>query len=164
MAEKMWLVEQRATNGQTIQFIADRLAEMASQADDLAKKDPGFSSVGALSREHRMTLMEMAREEKRLATAIQLETQPDRSSAAAQREHRKDLLEMARAEGSLADVLEVWPCTEEDTPTVAVIAEQARRNRDLLRHVAGTQTQADRALRGAGSAEEEAAEEGPKWT
>jgi hypothetical protein len=140
------LVEQRATNAQTVQFVADRAAEIASSADQLAKKDSGWSAVAAAAREHRRSLMEVAQEEKRLATQIQLGSAPDSALAARERELRKDLLEIARAEGQMAE--ELWEREQQlDDPTPGVLAEQAERNLDLLRHVAGTASGADRALR-----------------
>lgn len=141
---KQALVDQRATNGQTIQFVADRATEIASTADALAKKDPGWSGVAATAREHRKTLMEIAAEEQRLATAIQMEEQPCREIAAAERERRKDLLEIAREEGRLAEQVQ---SAGSDDDSAGAIAEQAERNRDLLRHVARTATEADQALR-----------------
>lgn len=151
---KQELVEQAVTNAQTVQFVADREAEIASQADGLAEKQPEFSAIAALEREHRKRLMEVALEEKRMATAIQFGAEPPESLAARAREHRKELLEVARAEARLSEGLEVREALgEEKHPTVAVLAEQAQRNRDLLRHVAATDTEANSRLR-AGLSEE----------
>lgn len=143
------LVDQRAANAQTLQFVADRTAEMADAADEQARKGLGWAGVAAAARAHRKTLMEVATEEKRLATAIQLSDEPDGTMAAAERELRKDLLEVARAEGRLADELLARDAGED--PAAAVLAEQAERNQDLLRHVARTATTADRTLRRAES-------------
>lgn len=150
--EKQRLVDQEAANAQTVQFVADRATEMASQADNLAKKDPSWSAVAAVEREHRKTLMELAREERQLATAIQLNVQPADVLAAQEREHRKELLETARAEGQLAGELRQrlaqLPDQEgEDGAAIGVIAEQAERNQELLRHVAKTVDTAAQALR-----------------
>jgi hypothetical protein len=142
--ERQHLVEQRATNGQTLQFIADRLAEMADQADQLARKEPGWAAMANAERAHRDTLMEAAAEEKRLATAINLEAETARAIAATERELRKDLLEIAREQNHTAANL---MARESDDPIVAVLAEQAERNRQLLRYVAHTATEAARALR-----------------
>lgn len=140
------LVEQRATNAQTVQFVADRQAEMADAADELAQKNPEWSAVAAMERARRETLMEVAEEERRLATAINIETEPERAAAADERELRKSLLEVARAEKRTAE--ELWERqSDEDDPTPGVLAEQAERNCDLLRHVADTATEADRELR-----------------
>jgi hypothetical protein len=138
------LVDQRALNAQTLQFIADREAEIASQADGIAEEHPEMTQAAALEREHRKMLMEAALEEKRLATTIQFAELPHGIIAAAERERRKDLLEIARAEGRLAEELKARGA---DDPTIGVLAEQAERNRDLLRHVAQTQMEADRQLR-----------------
>lgn len=144
---KQGLVDQRALNVQTVVFVADREAEIATQAEALAREKPELGAVGAvaaLERERRKTLMELALEEKRLATEIQMDTTPPEQVAALEREHRKDLLEIARAEERTAQAL--MAINSED-PTVKVLGEQAERNRDLLRHVARTQTDADRTLR-----------------
>lgn len=138
------LVDQRAANGQTLTFIADRMAEMADQADELARREPGWTAMAAAERAQRETLLEVAADEKRLATAINTEAAPGRSVAAEERELRKDLLEIARSEGQMAN--EVL-ARESDDPAVGVLAEQAGRNRQLLRHVARTATEADRTLR-----------------
>jgi hypothetical protein len=145
-SERQRLVEQRATNAQTVQFVADRAAEIASTADELAKKDTGWSVVAATARDHRKTLMEVALEERNLATEVQLRANPDGDLAARERELRKDLLEVARAEAHMAD--DLWTRLEQvEDPAVGALAEQAERNMDLLRHVAGTATEADRCLR-----------------
>ncbi len=141
---KQELVDQEAKNAQTLVFVADRDAEIASQADALAKEQPGFAGVAAEVREHRKTLMEVAAEEKQLATDIQFKEAAPETLAAMQREHRKDLLEIARQEGELAGQLKA---ARDDDGTAAVLAEQAERNRQLLRQVARTETEADRALR-----------------
>lgn len=138
------LVDQRATNGQTLTFVADRMAEMADQADELARKEPGWTAMAAAERAQRETLLAVAAEEKRLATAINTETEPGRSVAAEERELRKDLLEIARSEGQTeAELLAL----QSEDPAVGVLAEQAGRNRQLLRYVARTATEADRTLR-----------------
>lgn len=141
------LVEQRATNAQTVVFVADRLAEMADTVDELAQKNPEWSAVAAMERARRDTLMEVAEEEKRLATEINLGTEPERAAAADERELRKDLLEIARSERRTADELWERQRHSDDDPTPGVLAEQAERNADLLRHVAATATEADRNLR-----------------
>lgn len=164
MDPKQKLVDQRATNAQTLQFVADQQAAMADQAEALteespeARADPTLSQVAELERAHRQTLVEVAQEEKRLATVIQLDGEPAAQIAAEEREHRKDLLEIAREEERLAGAL-LQPGQED--PTALVIAEQALRNRDLLRHVARTETDADRALRGLQAPADEV---GPKYS
>lgn len=152
------LVEQEATNTQTMVFVADRQAEIASQADNLAKKRPDFSAIAAVEREHRKTLMEMANEERQLATAIQLGTHSPERLAVKEREHRMELLQIARAEGELAARL---VGLDFDDPTVDVLAEQALRNEDLLRLIAGMERRADATLRAGLGGEAEAQ---PKWT
>lgn len=142
---KQRLVDQEATNAQTIQFVADQQADIASQADALAKEEPEFARVAALEREHRKTLQEVASEDHFLATEIQFSTEETCGSVAADiRENRKDLLEIARAESRLGEEL---LSMAGDDPTVAVLAEQAQRNCDLLRHAAKRETQADQGLR-----------------
>ncbi len=142
------LVDQRTRNCQTLTHVADEQANIASQADALVRDDPqqymDLQQVAALEREHRKTLMEVARAEQRLATMIQLEGDAPQNLAAREREHRKDLLEIARAEERLAHEL---TARGQDDPTLAVMAEQALRNRDLLREVARTEAEAIRALR-----------------
>lgn len=164
MDPKQKLVDQRATNAQTLTFIADQQAAMADQAEALteespeARADQAVSQIAELERAHRRTLIEVAEDERRLATTIQLHEEPDGQVAAEEREHRKTLLEIAREEERLANQL-LQP--GEQDPTLLVIAEQALRNRDLLRHVARTETDADRALRG----EDPPAEEvGPRYS
>lgn len=146
--ERQRLVDREASNAQMVQFVADRQAEIASQADAIQAERPELAAdmteAAALEREHRKTLMEMAREQKRLATDIQLQGLPADTMAAALREHRKDMLEMAREEGHLAETLKDVPG---DDPTLKVLAEQAERNRQLLRQAAKTESDADRALR-----------------
>jgi hypothetical protein len=137
--ERQRLMEQRAVNGQTLTFVADRQAEMASTADELAKEDPAWSTVAAMERERRKTLMEMALEEKRLATEINLVTKPACVVADAERDLRAELLEIARAESDTAADLQA---KSPDDPMAAVLAEQAARNRELLQHVAETAMEA----------------------
>ncbi|HYG58720.1 MAG TPA: hypothetical protein VD902_11740, partial [Symbiobacteriaceae bacterium] len=98
-----------------------------------------------LERARAKTLMEVAKEESRLATEIMLGREPADLVAAEERELRKDLLEIARMENAIAETMKA-DHTEDDAAAISV-AEQAQRNRDLLRHVARTATEADRELR-----------------
>lgn len=143
---KRRIVERSATNAQTVQFVADRATEIASAADELAAERPEFSTVAALEREHRHTLMEMAQEERRLTTAVQFEENPPPELAAVLREHRKDLLEIAREEGRIAEQLEAL--VTDDHPEIGAMAEQAHRNRQLLREIAAKEQRSHQALWG----------------
>lgn len=141
------VVDQTCADAQTVQFIADRQTEIASSIDQLLKDRPELeelSAVAAVEREHRKSLMEMAQEEQRLATAVQFHEDTPDMLAATHREHRKEFLEMARREGRLAETL---LATDDQDATVQVLAEQAVRNQGLLRMVAENQTRADHALR-----------------
>ena len=139
--ERQKLVEQRAMNAQTVQFVAEQQEEMAELALEQAHKAPGWVAVAQAERARAETLMEVAQEESRLATAIAMGTEPEGAVAADERELRKDLLEIARAESSL--IQDVLALSAEDDATMIALQEQAGRNCDLLRHVAQTATEAD---------------------
>lgn len=138
------LVEQRATNSQTVAFVADQEATIADQAEGLAKDYPGLQEFAARERANRDRLAAVVEEERHLATAIQFELADELTLAAQAREHRMELLEVAREEGHIAEDL---LAKEAEDPTMEVLAEQAQRNRGLLLHVASTEERADRALR-----------------
>ncbi|MFZ5823153.1 MAG: hypothetical protein ACOY94_02225 [Bacillota bacterium] len=142
--ERTRLVEQRATNSQTVAFVADQEAAIADQAEGLAKEHPELGEFASRERANRDRLQAVVEEERRLATAIQFEFSDELTLAAQAREHRMELLEVAREEGRIAEGL---LAREAEDPTVEVLAEQARRNRTLLLHVASTEREADQALR-----------------
>jgi len=142
--ERQRLVEQRATNAQTVQFVADQEAAIADQAEGLAKEHPDLAGFAGRARANRERLSAVAEQERRLATQIQFADGDPAMIAALAREHRKELMEVAREEAQIAaDLL----AREQEDPTVEVLAEQAKRNQELLLHVARTETEADRALR-----------------
>lgn len=151
--ERTRLVEQRAINSQTVAFVADQEATIADQAEGLAREHPGYEEFAGRERANRERLQGIVEEERRLATAIQFEMADELTMAAQVREHRMELLEVARDEGRLADDL---LAREKEDPTVEVLAEQAKRNQELLLHVASTEQTADRALRAAAADPEEA--------
>jgi hypothetical protein len=151
------LVDQRASNAQTVAFVADQQATIADQAEALAREHPELQGVADRERANRDRLQRVADREGEVATQILFETADELSLAAQVREHRMELLEVARAEERIADELEA---REQADPTVEALVEQARRNRDLLRHVASTERAASVALRGAEATAGEA-EEGP---
>lgn len=150
------LVEQRATNAQTVAFVAGQQETIAEQAEALAKEHPALQEFAERERANRDRLEAVMEVEKRLATAIQFEFAGELALAAQLREHRMEMLEVARAEGRIADELEAH---REKDPQVEAMAEQARRNRDLLLHVAATEREASVSLRGAGEAPEDEDEE-----
>lgn len=135
-------VEREANNAQTVQFVADRQSEMVKEARDLAEKLPKLKEavdlpgIAELEERHQQVLMEVAAEQRVLATDINLERKPDATVQDEAREHRKDLLEMARVEGRLAEALLE---AAQEHPEVGGLAEQAARNQDLLRGVAADQ-------------------------
>jgi len=143
--ERRRLAEQRATNAQTVTFVANQAADIVTAAEERADADPAWSDIAAAERERRDTLMEVAHEEQRLATAMLLETEWDGAVAAEERDVRHELLEIAQAEERVADELKALQTNDDYGP--ALLAEQAEWNGDLLRHVAETATDAERTLR-----------------
>lgn len=135
-------VEREANNAQTVQFVAQRQIEMADEASEMASKVPrlkdefDLEALAELERVHMSTLMEVAAEQKQLATAIHLETSPPEVITATGREHRKDLLEIARTEGRLSEEL---TALSQENPELGALAEQAERNKEILRGVAANQ-------------------------
>lgn len=150
------LVDQRAANAQTVSFVADQEATLAEQAESLAREHPELEDFAARERENQKRLEAVAETERWLSTAIQLEIADELTLASQVREHRMELLEVARAEERIAEELEAQ---KETDPQVEAMAEQARRNRDLLQHVAETEREASARLRGALPGESATADE-----
>lgn len=139
------MAEQRATNAQTVTFVANQEADIVTAAEERAESDPIWVEIADTERERVRTLMDVADAERRLAAALTAGTADSGTVAAAERELRKDLMEIARAEGHLAEELKALESEDDYGP--ALLADQAAWNRNLLRHVAHTATKADRALR-----------------
>ncbi|HWI51909.1 MAG TPA: hypothetical protein VNT01_07195 [Symbiobacteriaceae bacterium] len=142
--ERKRLAEQRAANAQTVTFVANQAADIVAAAEARADADPAWSDIAAAERVRRETLMEVAREEQRLATAMTLQTEWDGAVAAEERDVSQELLEIALAEERIAGELKALQTDDDYGP--ALLSEQAEWNGDLLRHVAETATDAEQKL------------------
>lgn len=134
--ERQQLAEQRAKNRQTVTFVADQEADIATTAEKRAEEDPAWAAVAEAERERRKTLMAIGREEKRLATEIALGTADSPSVAAEERAMRESLQAISRSEAHTAEVLR--SLAAEGYPSPEEMADQAERNEELLWHVAET--------------------------
>lgn len=142
--ERQRLAEQRATNAQTVTFVANQEADIVTAAQERAENNPAWQAIAAAEQKRVDLLMEVAAEEARLATALNTGTANEGAVAAEERDISGELLALARAEGQIAGELRALERENDYGPLL--LAEQAEWNRDLLRHVAQTAVEAERKL------------------
>ncbi|HWI63902.1 MAG TPA: hypothetical protein VNT75_18870 [Symbiobacteriaceae bacterium] len=143
--ERQRLAEQRATNAQTVTFVANQEADIVTAAEERAESNPAWNAVAAAERERVDLLLTVAAEESELATALNTGTADEDDVAAEERAIAGALRAVSQAEGQIA--AELKALEREDDYGPVLLAEQAEWNRDLLRHVAQTASQAERTLR-----------------